>query len=350
MSPPGPTTTAGLARGELAAAIRALVQAREPAAEHIRVEALEPLGGGNARRAWSVDLAWSVSGQRRQRACVMLIQEEAGQLESDLAREFRLLVALRESGVPAPRALWLDAAGDFVGAPSFLMTRLPGSADLGELLRGDRAGRSRALALQMASAAAALHRAPVETRDLGALEVPTRDQAAQHQIRSWERLFLEHRMEPLPILVEAFAWLREHAPSAERIAIVHGDFRFGNILYEGNRLRALLDWEMAHLGDPCEDLAWAYHPLWSPSEFLEFDAFVAAYEAAARCRLSRFVLHYYRLFTEVKHAVISLTGAHAFASGRTPHLRLADRMTWVPECMVEFRRLLRQVPARELGA
>jgi len=277
----------------------------------------------------------------------LLLQEEAGQLESDIALEFRTLAALDGSALPAPGALWLDAEGEVIGAPGFLMKRLPGSADLRELLRTDRVERNRAVALAMARAAARLHGVSVAGHELGA--IPGRDAAARRQVDAWERLFLDHRMEPSPILVAAFAWLREHAPPADRVAIVHGDFRFGNILYEGHALCGILDWEMAHLGDPCEDLAWVYHPLWSPAASLDFDAFVAEYEAAAGLRLSRRALHYYRLFTEVKHAVISLTGAHAFAVGRTPHLRLADRMTWVPECLVEFRRLLREAPAAEPG-
>jgi len=303
------------------------------------VEHLEFLRGGNARKAWVFDASWRLAGERFREACVMLVQEEAGQVESDIAHEFRVLRALHESPVPAPHALWLDAEGVFLDSPGLVMRRLPGRSELWTLLDAEHRARNRALALGMATAGAALHAVDWRGADLLGLLVPTPEDAALRQVEHWEALFLAHRMEPLPVLVDAFRWLSENAPVADRIALVHGDFRFGNILYEGEHLRGLLDWEMAHLGDPCEDLAWAYRPLWSPQGQLPFEEFVAAYERQIGVSLSDFGLRYYRLFSEVKHAVISLTGARAFASGRTRNLRLADRLTWVPECLLQFQRL-----------
>ena len=57
--------------------------------------------------------------------------------------------------------------------------------------------------------------------------------------------------------------------------MVHGDFRFGNVLYDDTRVTAMLDWEMVHLGDPLEDLAWAYRTRWSLEQFVPLDEFVA---------------------------------------------------------------------------
>jgi len=65
-------------------------------------------------------------------------------------------------------------------------------------------------------------------------------------------------VEPNPLLVEAFIWLKAHLPVAPRVSLLHGEYRPGNFLYEGSQIRAVVDWEYAHLGDPVEDLGWAF--------------------------------------------------------------------------------------------
>jgi aminoglycoside phosphotransferase (APT) family kinase protein len=132
------------------------------------------------------------------------------------------------------------------------------------------------------------------------------------------------------------------------VAIVHGDLRVGNFLAVDGRVTALLDWEMAHLGDPLEDLAWTYRSLWSPERQLPYADFLARYEARSGRAVDHQVLRYYRMFNEIKHSVISLTAACAFHEGRTSNLRFADRNTTLAPFLGRFFDLLRE--ADELGA
>lgn len=320
--------------GRLAEGLRRLVERESPGATDVEVDDLAPLSGGNARAAWSCDIAWREDGVDQRRECVLLLQAQAGQLEQALAPEFHTLAALEASAVPAPAAYWLDDDGALLGSPGFAMERISGDTGLRELLDPSH-GPSREVALGMAEAAAILHRVDPEAVT-GVLPPADGATVARDQVREWRALFAAHRMEPLPALAEAFRWLDAHAPPAGRLAIVHGDFRFGNVVYRDGALRGLLDWEMTHLGDPCEDLAWAYRALWSPAAHLPFEDFLERYRAAGGPNVAEESLRFYRLFGEVKHAVISVTGAHAFASGRSGNLRLADRMTWVPECLEQF--------------
>ncbi|MDB5397549.1 MAG: putative phosphotransferase [Rhodospirillales bacterium] len=297
----------------------------------IKIDNLMPVSGGNARKAWSFDLA---TGGQPTQACIMLMQAGAGQLESDLAAEFKVISALRNSGVPAPQALWIDEDGGSLGAPTIIMERVTGVTDILALRAPEPAQRNRAIALAFAEAAAKLHNADIGK--LGFLGSPTRETAAAGQIALWEAQFLKHRMEPHPALAFAFQWLKTHKPVAERVSLVHGDYRFGNFLYDGDRITALLDWEMAHLGDPVEDIAWAYRSLWTPEMHLSLDEFVAHYTVSGGPAVKPDTLLFYRLFGEVKHAVISLTAARSFADGRTNNLRLADRMTLALPCIRQF--------------
>jgi aminoglycoside phosphotransferase (APT) family kinase protein len=319
---------------ELAARLHAFLTAREPDATDIRIDDLTPVSGGNARKAYSFDLMLGEENGHLNVPCIMLMQAGAGQLESDLTAEFRVIEALNDTDVPSPRALWLDADGSGLGAPTVIMERVPGVTDILALRAAEPADRNRAVTLAFAEAGAKLH--AVDVAGLRFLGTPTRETAAAIQLGFWEAQFLKHRMEPHPAIAFAFQWLKANAPAAERISLVHGDFRLGNFLYEGEEITALLDWEMAHLGDPVEDIAWAYRSLWTPEMHVPITEFVRHYTASGGIDVKQETLLFYRLFSEIKHAVISLTAAKSFADGRTRNLRLADRMTLALPCVKQF--------------
>jgi len=319
---------------ELAQRLAAFLQLQIPGAPDIRIDDLTAVSGGNARKAWSFDLSFSVDDSHADMPCIMLMQAGAGQLESDLAAEFKVISALKGSGVPAPQAFWIDEDGSSLGAPTIVMERITGVTDILALRAAEPANRNRAIAFAFAEAAAKLH--VVDVQGLEFLGNPTREDTAARQIAVWEAQFLKHRMEPHPAIVFAFHWLKTHQPVAKRISLVHGDYRLGNFLFEGDRITALLDWEMAHLGDPVEDIAWAYRALWTPEMHLSLDDFVAHYTASGGPAVDPDTLRFYRLFGEIKHAVISLTAARSFADDRSNNLRLADRMTLALPCIRQF--------------
>ena len=331
MSPSSPG-----AAENLVARLQRILEANLEGARDIQIDNLAPITAGNARQAWEFDVRWLDGGEERKVSCVMLRKAEAGQLETDLAREFRIVAALWGSGVPVARALWMDSEGRWLERPSFIMEKVAGATDFFALLKPEAAERSRAIAQQLATIAARLH--TLDWRKLGVdfLPATTPETAAAQQISYWESLFLKHRMEPHPVMVAAFIWLKEHQPIARRISIVHGDFRFGNFLYEEDRINAMLDWEMVHLGDPVEDIAWAYRSLWGPRAFLSLDEFVSRYTELSGISVDPDTLRFYRLLGEVKHSIISLTGARSFMDGRTRNLFLADRASTITSYLMQF--------------
>jgi len=303
---------------------------------NIRIDNLAPITAGNARQAWEFDVRWLEGGGERKVSYVMLRKAEAGQLESDLVSEFRTISALWGSEVPVARGLWIDRGGRWLERPSFIMERVSGATDFFALLKPEAAERSRAIAQQLAAIAARLHTLDWKKLGVDFLPATTPETAAAEQISYWESLFLKHRMEPHPVMAAAFIWLKEHQPIARRISIVHGDFRFGNFLYEGDRINAMLDWEMVHLGDAVEDIAWAYRSLWGPQAFLSLDEFVGRYTELSGIAVDTETLRFYRLLGEVKHSIISLTGARSFMDGRTRNLFLADRASTITGYLMQF--------------
>ncbi len=305
----------------------------------VTVEDLQRISSvGNAREPWSFRACWA----GREERCVMLVKAEAGQLETSLVPEFATIAALAASGVPVAPARWLDPDGSVFGSAFFVTGWVPGTADTAVLRKPGGDVAIAAVARQLAAAAARLH--AQDPAQFGHLAPTTVAAAAADQLAYWEELFHRQRLEPHPALVYALRWLRERLPTADRVSVVHGDLRFGNLLYDGDRLTALIDWEMVHLGDPIEDLGWVYRSLWSPVRSLPFEEFLAVYAAAAGHAVDREHLRWYEVFNEVKHSVISLTGTRSFADRSTMWLRHADRSATVPPFVRRILELVEQAP------
>ena len=120
------------------------------------------------------------------------------------------------------------------------------------------------------------------------------------------------RFLPVPLLDEAAAWLRRHAPTPERIALVHGDPGPGNYMHEGNRIHAITDWEFAHLGDPDED--WVYMAtIRGPS--MSREEWQLLFKDEAGVEISDASWKYWDIFNQFKGACANLTALRLFSDG-----------------------------------
>ncbi len=318
---------------DLPARIVRLIQSTVPEASHVTVDALTPMFGGNARKAWSFDLAYCLDGRTLQLPCVMLSQGVGRQIDTDVAQEFHVLQGLNGKGARVPAAVAMDPVGEIVGAPSIVLERLTGKASAVDFLNAPESVGS-CLTTDLVGVVAKLHSVDWDATafDPALAGLPPRDIAAR-QVTHWQQTFQGQRMEPLPVMSSLFGWLHEHLPEPGRICLVHGDLRPGNFLYEHERVSGLLDWEMAHLGDPLEDLGWIYRPLWSPERFVPMSDFVRRYGELAGREIGLADVLYYRVFSEMKFATISLTAARAFTTSGTRNMRHADRAATVAPCL-----------------
>jgi aminoglycoside phosphotransferase (APT) family kinase protein len=303
---------------DLAKGIAALLGQRLPPGTQIAVSPPERAFGGNARQAWTCTATWEGMDGPHDEGLILLVRRAGSQVRTDPALEFTALDGLAEAGVRAPRIWGHDPDGQLFGGPAVLLERLPGRTDAVEYLRADPAlGRARTL--DLALALAELHATPTSAPDEGELHT------ARLQLAQWRQQFEEARLEPYPTISWLFDWLTDHLVEPARPVLVHGDFRPGNVLFRADRIVGILDWEMAHIGDPGEDIAWAYRALWSPERFVSLEEFVAVYEAAGGARVPAEALRWHRVFGEVKFTVISLRASRSFADGATDNLRLIDR-------------------------
>ncbi len=203
-----------------------------------------------------------------------------------------------------------------------------------DALKGaDRASERLALAQHAVEILAALHAIPFDDLPVTKLMEPADPTAtALSELDRWEHVVFRDELEPQLVTRAACRWLRNHPPApASRIVTVHGDYRTGNYLHDGTRITAVLDWELAHLGDPLEDLGWWCSRPWQtgPPGAMEVgslcdrETFVRMYEAATGSTVDREALRWWELLAIVKLQAIFLTAGHSFATSDTHDVLLA---------------------------
>ncbi|HVV11881.1 phosphotransferase family protein [Amycolatopsis sp.] len=287
----------------------------------VRVGGLSKLAGGASHETWGVDVHdHEGDGTRR---FVLRRELEHGPLDGDLQQEFDLLVALHERGLPVPRPHWCEVRDSPLGLPFMVIDRVPGVDVRKALADPERTPDREELGLRLVRLQARIHATPVP-EGWGAVSAPSQE------VERWADAIDAATKEPGPLVAGALEWLRTHAPAPGPVGLVHGDFKANNLLFGSDGVVTVLDWELAHLGDPVEDLAWTM--LWTTGfdlvgGLLSEPAYLRAYEAVSGRAVEPSRLAFWRLLALVKLAAIFLTGAVAPDDGRAvrPTLQLLGR-------------------------
>jgi aminoglycoside phosphotransferase (APT) family kinase protein len=305
-----------------------------PEAEGISVSNVLRIPGGASRETWSFDATWREGGAEATQGFVLRRDPDASLLETERDAEFRVMEAVWSRGVPVPRMYWLERGGEWLERPFFVMERLDGcESGAQQLLLEPRFAKARErMAASFVDVLARIH--ALDWRELGLDFMPAPADAgacATMEVENWEQVIDKQSLEPQPVLRAALRWLRHHPPPpAQRIVLVHADYRTGNFLAdETGEIRAFLDWEMAHIGDPLEDVAWAcIRPWrWAGDErvggLMERQEFYGLYEKATGLTVDEEAIRFWEVLGNVKLAAIFLTGARSFCDGRTDSLMMA---------------------------
>jgi aminoglycoside phosphotransferase (APT) family kinase protein len=286
---------------------------------------LAHMSGGASREIWSFDVSWKEGGETRERRCVLRRDPQSSLLEAGLTTdrsfEFKTVKALEGLPIPLPRMYWLDAEGKSLGRPSLIMQLMPGEPSPPAFPPGMDSSFRERITTHFTDILAEIHGFDWEEGGLSFLNAPGKGtEAAIQQIDKWEQVYERRRPEAEPIIDAALGWLRRHAPETDRITLVHGDFRTGNYLHdEAGNITAMLDWELAHLGDPMEDVGWASMKFWMGSGlvggFMEEEEFFRRYEKRSGIPAERERIFFYQVLGNVKMAVIAQSAVTAFIEG-----------------------------------
>ncbi|MEO0031518.1 MAG: hypothetical protein RIS94_1276 [Pseudomonadota bacterium] len=312
--------------------------ARQPQWRDIAVANLHRLPMGASRETFRFDLAYVDPADGAQAMKVILRRDPpASNVDSDRAHEFAAYQAIYGHGVPVPKMLLLEED------PAWF----DGAVSLAEDLRGYHnseyqfqdpawAPKLPHIAREMWGAMGRLAAVPVEDLDLSFTRPATRENTAVQELDYWVASLEKHDVGPEPIISAAVRQLYRWQPVAQKLALVHGDFRAGNFLYDDDgNLIAVLDWEMAHCGDPLEDLAWSMTRTFCfgkndlRSGLATREEAIRIWEEASGLTADPQALAWWELFICVKTQAIWNASAHVWQTGQGREVIHAYAAWWL---------------------
>ena len=277
------------------------------------VRDLTRLSGGASRETWSF-----LAGDRP----LILQRDRPGAVRTGGGMETEALIlrAAAEAGVPVAPLIASGGPDSALGAAFLVTEHVEGETIPRRILRDEGyAGALAGLAAQCGEALAAIHAIPVDA-------VPglvASDQVAQFREIHDALGYVS------PAFELGFRWLEANRPPEGRTAVVHGDFRFGNLIVGHDGLRAVLDWELAHLGDPMEDLGWLCVKSWRfgaeprVGGFGDVVELLAAYERTSGVTVDPDVVAWWEVLGTLKWGIICIMQATTHLSGLSRSVELA---------------------------
>jgi aminoglycoside phosphotransferase (APT) family kinase protein len=307
------------------------------------VEDLRTLTGGASRTTWAFDA--TTGGQRRS---LILRIGPPDDVHAGMELEARAQAAAAAVGAPVPQVLVADDSVGPLGNPFLICGAIDGETIVRRIQRQlDDTDRARLLR-QCAEALAAIHRADTDLPGL----------TFEDQLAEW-REQLDSMADTTATFEWAFRWLAANRPAPSPPHLVHGDFRMGNLIVDGSGLVAVLDWELVHVGEVYEDLAWFCIRAWRFGAPLDLAAgglgsiedFLHAYENAAGATVDRSAFHWWSVLATLRWGVICRYQAERHLSGQTRSVELATIGRRVCETEWDLLNLLdNTVPHARLNA
>jgi aminoglycoside phosphotransferase (APT) family kinase protein len=306
--------------------------ARQLGVREVSIDGLRRLPGGASRETWSFDAVYGADGETKRLALVLRRDPGPTVMSSSRREEFVLLQVLGREGVPVPRVHWLGDETTTLGARFFVMERVEGETIARRLLRDAEYAEARQrMTAQLGEIMARIHRIDPAAHGLDFLVAPPPGtSAAAAEVERYEQIYRSIAPEPHPAFELAFRWLARHLPPDGRRAIVHGDYRIGNVIFGPEGTRSILDWEMAHVGDPMEDLGWLCVRAWRfGNDALPVggigrrETLFEAYERAGGGSVDPGHVRFWEVFGNLKWAIICIMQSKTHLDGLVRSVELA---------------------------
>ncbi len=310
---------------EMVEKFKAFVSEKIPEAKDVDIGLVNPIFGGASRQTFSLELNYVLKGEPVSERVILRREFESGIIETSVNTEFDAYRAFHQTEVPVPRVLWREEDPKWLGTPFYVMEEIIGCEDKHMLLTVPPFDEVREKVGEqffriMATIATT---DPAKVGLEGKLESIAPEECWKRELDYWEADADKNELEPHPVLRAAIRWLRRNPPPpAQKIVIVHGDMRAGNFLFNRKgEIRGILDWEMMHLGDPLEDLAWSMNRLWSWSEpekngfMIPREEGVRIWEEVSGFKAEPDALFWWELFNSVKSVAIWVSMNNVYANG-----------------------------------
>jgi len=301
------------------------------------VSNLEPLTGGASKEIWKFE----VSNDKQ--STKMILRRGSG-IEGPLAiktvDEARIQKEVIKVGAPVPIILAVSKNEEELG-DSYIMNFVEGESIARKILRDNEYKKALpVLAYQCGEAIAKIHNVDVDNFSF-LPKKPAEDQL--------EDLYSTYQSfeQPSPVFEYAYLWLKEQDFSNFQESLVHGDFRLGNIIVNGEGLQSIIDWELAHIGNPLQDLGWVCGNSWRFGNndkvvggFGELEDLLEGYNSISKFQVNKEMVKCWQVFGTFRWGVICLIQAYAHLNGTINSIEKAAIGRRVSETEIDIVDLL----------
>ena len=277
----------------------------------------ERIFGGASRETYKIE----VKGETVDRL-ILRVTQDSSLIETEQKTEYLAYSAFQDSKVPVPVLLDMSEDKNILGAPFMLMKELEGEA-ASPFTPDVYSPNEKELGKQFWSILGEIAKKEINKDIFETFVKDTPCPGWKNELDKWVEVIHDDSISTEPILEAGIRSLYRNPPKeSKKHSMVHGDYRSGNFLYLDDQITGILDWEMAHIGDPLEDLAWALSPIWSwqdrkrPGYLIEKEEALKIWEVSSNIIVDTEDLKWWELFAAVKGMAIWISAGNEFKSGK----------------------------------
>ena len=287
--------------------------------KEISLLSFERIFGGASRETYKIRIKDQFNNEEK---LILRRTQESSLIETSQSTEYLAYSAYQDTSVPVPLMIDINEDQEILGAPFMLMQQLDGVA-ASPFTPNVYSPHEQKLGEQFWSILGEIAKKDIADDFINQFDNTETNPCWKKELDKWVGVIREDSISVEPILEAGIRKLYGNAPKeSKKKSLVHGDYRNGNFLFLEDRITGILDWEMAHIGEPLEDLAWALSPIWSwqdqekPAYLIARQEALSIWEKASGLAIDENDLKWWELFACVKGMAIWISAGNEFKTGK----------------------------------
>tara|TARA_Y100000739_G_scaffold223399_1_gene226189 strand:- start:340 stop:1353 length:1014 start_codon:yes stop_codon:yes gene_type:complete len=287
--------------------------------KEISLLSFERIFGGASRETYKIRIKDQFNNEEK---LILRRTQESSLIETSQSTEYLAYSAYQDTSVPVPLMIDINEDQEILGAPFMLMQQLDGVA-ASPFTPNVYSPHEQKLGEQFWSILGEIAKKDIADDFINQFDNTEANPCWKKELDKWVGVIREDSISVEPILEAGIRKLYGNAPKeSKKKSLVHGDYRNGNFLFLEDRITGILDWEMAHIGEPLEDLAWALSPIWSwqdkekPAYLIARQEALSIWEKASGLAIDENDLKWWELFACVKGMAIWISAGNEFKTGK----------------------------------
>ena len=287
--------------------------------KEISLLSFERIFGGASRETYKIRIKDQFNNEEK---LILRRTQESSLIETSQSTEYLAYSAYQDTSVPVPLMIDINEDQEILGAPFMLMQQLDGVA-ASPFTPNVYSPHEQKLGEQFWSILGEIAKKDIADDFINQFDNTEANPCWKKELDKWVGVIREDSISVEPILEAGIRKLYGNVPKeSKKKSLVHGDYRNGNFLFLEDRITGILDWEMAHIGEPLEDLAWALSPIWSwqdqekPAYLIARQEALSIWEKASGLTIDENDLKWWELFACVKGMAIWISAGNEFKTGK----------------------------------